>query len=230
VTASTHALLYVILSPSGPYFSKASLEKGVALLAVHEHVRSWPGGTGGFKLGLNYAPCFAPQRTAAARGYDQVLWLLGDDRRVTEAGAMNFFVALKGEDGGIDVVTPPLDGTILPGVTRASVIDLLKSHSAASPLPGVPGDLRIRVVERVVTVPELVQAASEGRLVESFAVGTAVVVACIARIGYEDADIIMPPRKDGKAGLGVVGDALYKKITAIQHGEEEYSGWSVPCV
>lgn len=104
VTASTHAKLYIICSPSGPYFG--SSDTRISLLAVHETVRSWPGGTGGHKLGLNYAPCFETQRSAAQKGYMQVLWLLGEDRKITEAGAMNFFIVTKREDGGTPSFSP----------------------------------------------------------------------------------------------------------------------------
>ena len=95
VAASDHALLYVVCSPTGPYFRTSRM---LSLMAVSEHVRSWPGGTGGYKLSGNYAPTFMPQKEAAKRGYDQVLWLIGET--ITEAGAMNFFVVLKREDGG----------------------------------------------------------------------------------------------------------------------------------
>lgn len=98
VTASDSAIIYVFLSPTGPYFRGGS--KPVSLLAVGENVRSWPGGTGGHKLALNYSPCFQPQRVAAKQGYDQILWLLGEDSKITEAGAMNFFVVVKRDDGG----------------------------------------------------------------------------------------------------------------------------------
>jgi branched-chain amino acid aminotransferase len=98
VGASDQATLYTIVTPVGPYFSTTS--NGVSLLAVGEHVRSWPGGTGGFKLGLNYSPGFIPQQSAAALGYDQVLWLLGLDKQITEAGAMNFFAVTQRADGG----------------------------------------------------------------------------------------------------------------------------------
>ena len=96
-------MLYVILSPTGPYFRTGP--KAVRLLAVGEHIRSWPGGTAAYKLGINYPACFAPQREAAKKGYQQVLWLFGDenqdymDMKVTEAGSMNFFVVVKREDG-----------------------------------------------------------------------------------------------------------------------------------
>jgi hypothetical protein len=93
VAPSDHAQIFVILSPAGPYFSGKS--QTISILAVGESVRSWPGGTGGHKLALNYSPGFLPQRLAATEGYDQILWLLDSDRKITEAGAMNFFVAVR---------------------------------------------------------------------------------------------------------------------------------------
>ena len=89
-------MLFIVLTPTGPYFRTPA---ALSLLAVGENVRAWPGGTGGHKLGVNYAPSFLPQQIAAKQGYEQCLWLLGDN--VTEAGAMNFFVILKRDDGGM---------------------------------------------------------------------------------------------------------------------------------
>jgi branched-chain amino acid aminotransferase len=97
VSASRHAALYVICSPTGPYIRGAD-GRGISLLAMSDQVRAWPGGTGGFKLGLNYAPGFVAQRTAAALGYQQLLWLLGET--VAEAGAMNVFAVFERPDGG----------------------------------------------------------------------------------------------------------------------------------
>lgn len=88
----------MILSPTGPYYP-GDVE-GIRLLAVGKTVRAWPGGTGDHKLGLNYSPTFLPQRIAAKQGYTQILWLLGEESRITEAGAMNFFVVVKRDDGG----------------------------------------------------------------------------------------------------------------------------------
>ncbi len=143
-------------------------------------MRAWPGGTGGHKLGLNYAPGFLPQRVAAKQGYDQILWILGDV--VTEAGVMNVFVAIKKEEGdGVDVVTPELDGTILPGVTRMSVLELLQKGGTSA-------------VERKVTITELKALSAQGRLLEVFLVGTAVLVASVGRIGLEggEGDLVLP--------------------------------------
>ncbi|EEB88220.1 hypothetical protein MPER_14067, partial [Moniliophthora perniciosa FA553] len=113
------------------------IAKEFALLAVSESVRAWPGGHGAYKLAVNYSPGFQPLRDAVKQVYSQVLWLLGD--KITEAGAMNFFAAVKREDGDLDLVTPSLDGTILPGVTRQSVIELANAHSQGkSILSGIP--------------------------------------------------------------------------------------------
>ncbi|KAH9067019.1 branched-chain amino acid aminotransferase II [Lactarius deliciosus] len=132
VSASTHAALYVILSPTGPYIRDPN-GKGLSLLAMSDQIRAWPGGTGGFKLGLNYAAGFPAQRVAAALGYQQMLWILGET--IAEAGAMNVFAVFERPDGELDVVTPPLDGTILPGVTRASVLALLSHRPHTTALP-----------------------------------------------------------------------------------------------
>jgi branched-chain amino acid aminotransferase len=104
VSASRHAALYVILSPTGPYI-RDSEGKGISLLAMGDQVRAWPGGTGGYKLGLNYAPGFVAQRAAATLGYQQLLWLLGET--VAEAGAMNVFAVFESPDGGKSL-SPPL--------------------------------------------------------------------------------------------------------------------------
>lgn len=104
VTASDSALLYVICSPTGPYFRSSARQ--LSLLAIGETVRAWPGGTGGYKLALNYAPTLKPQQIAEQQGYNQVLWLLGE--KVCEAGAMNFFAVVKRDDGGMCYRRVPL--------------------------------------------------------------------------------------------------------------------------
>lgn len=226
VAASDHAILYVILSPAGPYFRTGP--RPISLLAVGEHVRSWPGGTGGYKLSLNYAPTFMPQQAAAKQGYEQILWLLGEDKRVTEAGAMNFFVVVKRDDGDLDVITPPLDGTILPGLTRDSVLSLTSAHPSQTALPHLPTSLKLHPHEQYITLPQLTEWSKQGRLLEAFGVGTAVVVAAVGRIGYEDGgeDVVLPKYE---TGLGPVGKALYDKIVDIQEGIVEWNGWSVTC-
>lgn len=223
VAASDHAALYVVCCPTGPYFRTGA--RMLSLKAVGEHVRSWPGGTGGYKLSGNYSPTFMPQQEATHEGYDQVLWLIGD--RITEAGAMNFFIAVKRDDGDIDVITPPLDGTILPGVTRDSVLHLVAAHGAKGDVLKLPNSPKLHAQERTITMAELAQWATEGRLVESFSVGTAVVVAGIGRIGSEGREDILMPKVEGPRGL--IANAIYDKITAIQEGRELFEDWSVVC-
>ena len=222
VAPSDSATLYVILSPTGPFFRTGP--KPVALLAVGDHVRAWPGGTGGYKLALNYAPTFRPQQAAAKLGYDQCLWLLNGT--ITEAGAMNFFVVLKRDDGALDVVTPPLDGTILPGITRASILELVAAHPSRTTLPGLPPAVVLHACERSMTMAELFAWEAEGRLLEAFSVGTAAVVAAVGRIGYEGRDIVLP---EHEGALGPVGRGLYDRLTAIQDGKFEWEEWAVLC-
>ncbi|KAJ7339718.1 aminotransferase [Mycena albidolilacea] len=181
--------------PSGPTSPPRAASRpkpasgSVSLLAVSDHVRSWPGGTGGYKFGLNYSPGFVPQQAAAEMGYAQVLWLLGDT--VTEAGAMNFWAVVRRADGGLTAITPPLDGTILPGITRDSALQLLRAH-AAEPTRGVlaisdhsnPNSAPLTIEERPLTIRELARHAAAGALVECFGTGTAVLVVGIERIGW----------------------------------------------
>ncbi|KAG5650720.1 hypothetical protein H0H81_011267 [Sphagnurus paluster] len=225
VAASDSAMMYVIMTPTGPYFKTDA--KGISLLAVGSTVRSWPGGTGGHKLGLNYAPGFLPQRIAAKQGYSQILWLLGDDHKITEAGAMNFFVVVQRDDGDLDIITPPLDGTILPGLTRLSCLALLDAHTAhRTVLPNLPPTLRLHTHERPLTMPELAAWSAEGKLLEAFGVGTAVAVAPVGRIGWEGKDLVLPSEN---RGLGDVGRALLDRILDIQTGKVAWEDWSETC-
>jgi branched-chain amino acid aminotransferase len=121
------ALLYVIASPVGPYYPTGF--KAVSLEATDYAVRAWPGGVGDKKLGANYAPCILPQMQAASRGFHQNLWLFGEEEYITEVGTMNLFAAIKNkETGQPELLTAPLDGTILEGVTRDSVLGLARER------------------------------------------------------------------------------------------------------
>lgn len=220
VGATSEALLYVIMSPVGPYYSSGV--KPVALEANPNRVRAWPGGSGDAKLGANYGPCIIAQREAATKGYQQNLWLFGDEHYLTEVGTMNLFVVLKRDDGSLDVVTPPLNGMILPGVTRDSVLCLLRSHeSGESTLPNLP---KIHVAEREMKMQELVDAAEQSKLVEVFGAGTAAVISPVDRIGYLGKDIEVPVTK---SGFGPVAEVVLDRLSAIQWGKVEHP-WSVP--
>jgi len=247
VAASTHAMLYIILSPTGPYFPPSHTtprrRDWISLFASSRNVRAWPGGTGAYKLALNYAPCFEPQREAAKLGYSQILWLFpiekegGKEWLVTECGQMNFMVVIKRDDGGIELVTPSLDGIILPGVTRDSILTLAAQHNKGSPLPGLSPDLNVYVREAPLYISHLVRWEQEGRILEAFGSGTAAILAGVSRVGWEGKDILFgrgmeDELKEGETdvnGLGPVGKALYEKIVEIQEGRVEGHEWSVSC-
>lgn len=157
VGPSNRALLLCIASPVGPYYKTGFA--AVSLYASQRYVRAWPGGTGDCKVGGNYAPGILPQIQAAAKGYSQILWLFGPQDNVTEVGTMNLFCFWRNERGERELLTPPLDGTILPGVTRDSILRLARSWG------------EFAVVERPLTMPELVRALKAERVVEMFGAG-----------------------------------------------------------
>lgn len=141
-------------------------------MATTEYIRAAPGGTGGYKLGANYAPGVVPQKEAAKSGYSQNLWLLGKEHYLTEVGTMNMFVVLKTSDGKIELVTPPLDDVVLPGVTRDSVLSLAKDHvSGKTKIAGLPSNLVVS--ERPITMGEVKEKAKNGDVVELFGTGEA---------------------------------------------------------
>ncbi|CEH14247.1 probable bat1-branched chain amino acid mitochondrial [Ceraceosorus bombacis] len=221
VHPTTDARLFVISSPVGPYYKTGF--KPVALEADPSKVRAWPGGTGNYKLGGNYAPGIRPQMEAATRGYQQNLWLFGDEHWLTEVGTMNLFVALRQSDGSVELVTPPLNGMILPGVTRDSILGLAREHSSGStqPLEGVAKELKVS--EREINMAEIQKAASEGALLEIFGAGTAAVVSPVDRIGYMGKDVHIPV---GPSGAGPIAKAMLERINDIQLGRIEHP-WSV---
>ncbi|KAI0288889.1 aminotransferase [Russula brevipes] len=187
-----------------------------------DQVRALPGGAGGHKLGLNHAPGFVAQRIAAALGYQQLLWVLGET--VAEAGAMNVFAVFERPDGALDVVTPPLDGTILQGVTRASVLALLSHHTsgttstATAALPQLPPSTHLHTAERALTMSELFTASARGT--------RARYSASARRRGRPSAgDVVLPV----VGGTGSVAHALWERLVDIQEGRFDWEGWGVPC-
>eukprot|EP01137_Pigoraptor_chileana_P026026 Opistho-2@96415 len=209
VGPSARALLYVICSPVGPYYKSGFAP--VKLLADAKFVRAWPGGTGSNKVGGNYAPTIKPQQAAAAKGYQQILWLFGPDHELTEVGTMNVFVHWKNEAGDLELATPPLDGTILPGVTRDSVLALARKWG------------EFKVSERRITMSDVIKAVKEGRMIEMFGAGTACIVSPVEGIHYEGQDLAIPLAL-GKAGK--LTQRVNDTILGIQYGEIP-SEWSV---
>ena len=195
---------------SGPYYATGF--EPVRLTTDTPYVRAWPGGSGASKVGGNYGPTMKAGAEAVAKGYSQVLWVFGEEEQITEVGAMNVFFLLEKEGGKKELVTPPLTrGDILPGVTRQSILDLA--------LSGKWGD--IEVSERSITMPEINDAAANGRIVESFGAGTAAVVTPISCIQYKGKDIEIP-------ATGDLTKAIFSDLMGIQYGRiEGPKGWSV---
>ncbi|BGP57193.1 hypothetical protein JCM8202_005369 [Rhodotorula sphaerocarpa] len=221
VGASTDVLLFVICSPVGPYYSTGF--KPVKLYATTKDVRAWPGGTGGYKLGANYAAGVVPQQQAAALGYQQILWLFGPEHRLTEVGTMNLGVGLSRNDGSVEFVTPPLNDMILPGVTRDSILSLLRDHeSGKNRLEGLPE--KLIVSERELTMSDIVAASKDGTLREVFGCGTAAIVSPVDGIGYQDELIKVPVGEDG---VGDIARVMLREIVGRQTGAIP-SPWSFP--
>lgn len=184
----------IMTSPVREYFAGGF--SPIALKVEENYTRAAPGGTGFAKTAGNYAASLLPTAESQAAGFNQVLWLDGrEHRHVEEVGQMNIFFHI-----GDRVVTPPLGGTILPGVTRDSVITLLR-------------DWGVTVEERPLEIDEVLNACEKGELHEAFGSGTAAVVAPIGRMGYQDVDYAIPTNlEDGLA------KRLYEEILGIQYG------------
>ena len=204
VAPSKTYLFMVILSPSGAYY-ESGLEP-VGIWIEDEYVRAVKGGMGFAKTGGNYAASLIAQVKAPDRGYSQVLWLDGVERKyIEEVGAMNICFKIAGK-----VVTPMLNGSILPGITRNSILQVCR-------------DWGYEVEERRISVDELVAAAKDGTLEEVFGTGTAAVVSPVNKLRYED-DVM----NIGDGSIGELTQKLYDELTGIQWGErEDTRGWRV---
>lgn len=174
---SSQALLTVLLSPVCSYYTSSAKTQPVSLLADPHYVRSFPGGCGDTKMGSNYAPTLRVQQEAMAQGCDQVLWLHGENLQISEVGSMNIFMVMKSEQGFTKLVTPSLRcGTILPGITRRSVLEL------ASQLPN------LEVEETAITLPQVLEANANGKLLEMFGTGTAATITQVGNIRFRGQD------------------------------------------
>lgn len=196
-------LFCIILSPVGSYY-----EAGINPVKIYierEYVRAVRGGTGFAKVGGNYAASLIGQKKAEESGYAQVLWLDGIEHKyIDEVGAMNVFFVIDGE-----IITPALDeGNILPGVTRRSCIELLKSWN-------------MKVTERRISVEEIVEANKAGKLDEAFGTGTAAVISPIGELNDNGNKMIL-----NNGEIGPVSQKLYDNLTGIQWGTvEDTHGW-----
>ncbi len=195
----------IILSPVGSYYPEGI--KPVKIFVENEYVRAVRGGTGFAKVGGNYACSLIGQQKAEAMGYSQVLWLDGIEHKyIDEVGAMNVFFVIDGK-----IITPSLaEGSILPGVTRASCIQLLR-------------DMGYEVEERKLSVAEVEAAYKAGKLDEAFGTGTAAVVSPMGLLDNGKEKMIINDQK-----IGPIAQKLYDTLTSIQWGKVADScGWTV---
>lgn len=204
VHASNTYIFCIICSPSGSYYPNGM--QPVDIYVESRDVRAVRGGTGFAKCGGNYAASLRAGEVAEKKGYVQVLWLDGVERKyVEEVGAMNVMFKIGGK-----VITPMLSGSILPGVTRKSCIDLIKSWG-------------IEVEERLITAEELFEAAEKGTLEEAWGCGTAAVISPIGSMGYDDKKIII-----NSGEIGPTAQKLYDTLYGIQSGNvEDTFSWIV---
>lgn len=202
---AVHNATYVIIaSPVGSYYKEGI--NPVKIMIETEDVRAVRGGTGEAKCGGNYAASNRAGKRAEEKGYSQVLWLDGVHRKyIEEVGAMNVMFKIKGE-----IVTPALSGSILPGITRKSIIEVLK-------------DKGYTVSERLLSIDELTAAMADGTLEEAFGCGTAAVVSPIGELAYNGKKY---PVNGGQ--IGPVTQMLYDTLTGIQWGKTpDPYGWTV---
>ncbi len=205
VHAVHRATFMLIASPSGSYYKEGI--NPVGIMIENEDVRTVRGGTGYAKCGGNYAASTRAGERAAKKGYSQVLWLDGVERKyIEEVGAMNVMFKIGGK-----IITPKLTGSILPGITRMSCIEVLKKEG-------------YEVEERLFSLDELVSALENGALEEAWGTGTAAVVSPIGKLAIGDKEYVV-----GGGKIGEVTKKLYDTLTGIQWGKREDTfGWVYP--
>lgn len=208
VSPSNKALFYIIASPAGPYFPTGF--KPVSLYADPHYVRAFPGGVGNVKVGSNYGPTVYVAMEAQKKGCQQVLWLLGKENLLTEAGTMNIFLVFKHNNDVIELVTPPLDGTILEGVTRQSILDLARREG------------KLKVSERNVTMEETLSALEKNKLLEVFGAGTAAVTCPIERIYFDNKNYQIPTMQTGAKYMS----HFLNELNSIYYGKKKHE-WGV---
>lgn len=205
VRPADHYLFMIILSPSGAYYSTGL--NPVKIYVESKYVRAVRGGTGFAKTAANYAISLAGQDEAHKQDYEQVLWLDGVEQKyVEEVGSMNIFFVIDGK-----VITPALTGSVLPGITRKSAIEVCRSRG-------------YEVEERKISIEEIAEAYDEGKLDEVFGTGTAAVISPVGHLKWNDKIMTVNDNKIGK-----VSQMLYDTMTGIQWGTlpDEF-GWIFP--
>jgi len=204
VHPAKHLLFMIIMSPVGAYYPQGI--DPVSIYVEDKYVRAVRGGMGYVKTAGNYASSLKAQSEAEKQNFTQVLWLDGVERKyIEEVGTMNVFFKIDGE-----IITPSLDGSTLPGVTRMSSIELLRSWGHT-------------VTERKISIDEVEEAAKSGKLEEAFGTGTAAVISPIGELKYGDYTMVINNNL-----IGPVSQKLYDQLTGIQWGRvADTFGWSV---
>jgi branched-chain amino acid aminotransferase len=204
VHPASEYLFFIVVGPVGAYYPQGF--SPTKMFVSEEYVRSVKGGTGSIKAAANYAISLYASHLATNKGYTQVLWLDAiENKYVEEVGTSNIFFLM-----GDELITPPLAGTILPGITRDSVIKLAKH-------------LGTKVVERPITIQEVITAAENGSLKEAFASGTAAIVSPVGQLFFRNKEYLI---NGGKTGM--LAEKLYNEILQIQYGlQDDPFGWRV---
>ena len=204
VHASRNYTFCVICAPSGAYYAEGI--DPVRIYVEDEYIRAAPGLTGFTKCGGNYAASIRAGERAEEQGYAQVLWLDGVHRKyIEEVGSMNVMFKVDGK-----IITPALTGSVLPGITRRSCLELLRDWGYA-------------VEERLITAEELFDAAESGKLEEAWGTGTAAVISPIGEMGWKDKHVVV-----NGGEIGSLTQKLYDTLTGIQWGvEPDPYGWTV---
>ncbi|MCH5206650.1 MAG: branched-chain amino acid aminotransferase [Oscillospiraceae bacterium] len=204
VRPADHYLFMIILSPSGAYYSTGL--NPVKIYVEEKYVRAVRGGTGFAKTAANYAISLKGQDEAHRQEYEQVLWLDGVEQKyIEEVGSMNIFFVIDGE-----VITPQLTGSVLPGITRKSALELCSKWG-------------MKVSERRITIEEIASAYDAGKLDEVFGTGTAAVISPVGHLKWGDKVMEINGNK-----IGAVSQRLYDTMTGIQYGKlPDDMGWIV---
>ena len=202
VRPANNYLLFIILGPVGAYYKEGL--NPIKIYVEDKYIRAAVGGTGETKTAGNYAASLFAAEEAKKKGFTQVLWLDAKEHKyVEEVGTMNMVFVIDDE-----IITAPLDGSILPGLTRDSVLHMTR-------------DWGMKVSERALSVDEVTEAAKNGRLKEAFGTGTAAVISPVGQITYKGKDYIVAGGK-----MGELSQRLYNEIVAIQYNEKEDPyGW-----
>ncbi|MGD9159200.1 MAG: branched-chain amino acid aminotransferase [Desulfobacteraceae bacterium] len=197
-------LAFIILCPVGAYYKEGL--SPIKIYVEDKYVRASIGGTGEAKTAGNYAASLLAAEEAKEKGFTQVLWLDAADRKyIEEVGTMNMFFVIDNE-----VITAPLAGSVLPGITRDSAIQLVKSWG-------------MKISEKALSIDEVISAARDGRLTEAFGTGTAAVISPVGQITYKGEDHIVAGGK-----MGQLSQRLYDEIVAIQYGKKDDPfGWRI---